>query len=156
MEQTTELTDKITESTKSEPTKSKKSLEQPKYHTSERRAKFAMKMIEKMETGKPYLADAYFQSGYHATTRRIAQANAVILRKHPEVQKILKTYKEILAEKLDPETRALKLAEIATSDDKRAALAALQEANRIFDEYPANKLKVQQFTDEIARLQENQ
>ena len=119
-----------------------------------RRNKFAMELIKQKETGSGTLADVYFRAGYHPKTRAVAKANACILKQHPEVKKILTAYKDILDQKLSPEVRAQKLAELAVSDDKRVSLAALQEVNRIFDVYPAGKLKIAQYNEELNRLQE--
>lgn len=130
------------------PTKISKVYESPK------RTKFAIELIKQKQTGNGTLADVYFRAGYHPKSRAVAKTNACVLKKHPEVQKILTAYKDILDAKLSPEVRATKLAELATSEDKRVSLAALQEVNRIFDEYPAGKLKVTQFTQELDRLQE--
>jgi methionine salvage enolase-phosphatase E1 len=119
-----------------------------------RRTKFAMELIKQKETGSGTLADVVYRAGYHPKSRAVAKSNACVLKKHPEVVRILTAYKDILDQKLSPEVRAEKLAELAVSDDKRVSLAALQEVNRIFDEYPAGKLKVAQYNDELNRLQE--
>lgn len=126
----------------------------PKTYESPKRTKFAMELIKQQQTGNGTLADVYFRAGYHPKSRAVAKTNACMLKHHPEVKRILTAYKDILDEKLSPEVRAKKLAELALSEDKRVSLAALQEVNRIFDEYPAGKLKVAQFTEELTRLQE--
>ena len=134
-------------------TKTKRKL--PPFYESTKRKKFALAVLNSMETGKGTLADDYRLAGYASPTRDIAKANACTLKKHPEVQAIIKSYKEELFAKLNPEVRAAQLASIALSDDKRASLAALQEVNRVFDEYPAGKLKVQQFNEELEKLQDD-
>jgi phage terminase small subunit len=134
-------------------TKTKRKL--PPFYESTKRKKFALAVLNSMETGVGTAADDYRIAGYASPTRAIAKANACTLKKHPEVQAIIKSYKEELFAKLNPEVRAAQLASIALSDDKRASLAALQEANRVFDEYPAGKLKVQQFNEELEKLQDD-
>jgi len=146
---------KNTEDIKMEETKTKTRTDLPPFYESTKRKKFALAVLNSMETGKGTGADNYRLAGYSAPTRAQAKANACTLKKHPEVQAIIRSYKEELQRKLNPETRAAQLASIALSDDKRASLAALQEVNRVMDEYPAGKLKVQQFNEEIERLQDD-
>lgn len=146
---------KNTEDIKMEETKTKTRTDLPPFYESTKRKKFALAVLNSMETGKGTGADNYRIAGYSAPTRAQAKANACTLKKHPEVQAIIRSYKEELFAKLNPETRAAQLASIALSDDKRASLAALQEVNRVMDEYPAGKLKVQQFNEEIEKLQDD-
>ena len=58
---------------------------------------------------------------------------------------------ELLAEVSD-EPLLSKIKQIALSEDKRAALQAIDMLMKLKDRYPAGKLKVQQYDEEVARL----
>lgn len=64
-----------------------------------------------------------------------------------------KGWKELLAT-IDESPLMAKLNEIALGDDKRASIAAIQEIFKLKDRYPAGKLKVTEYDQEIEKLSE--
>lgn len=64
-----------------------------------------------------------------------------------------KGWKELLAE-IDDEPLMARLKEIALDSDKRASIAAIQELMKLKDRYPAGKLKVTEYDEEIEKLSE--
>ena len=117
------------------------------------RIKFAQEVLAMIKTGEGTLADCYYRANYKAKTRAVAKANACRLKKHPEVQQHLSDFKTTLEEFIPPEVAAFRLAKIIASEDHRAALGGIQERNRVLDEYPAGKLKVQAYNEELERLE---
>jgi hypothetical protein len=62
-----------------------------------------------------------------------------------------------LVKKVMPDHQiANKLFELIDCEDKRVVLAAIQERNRLADAYPASKLKINEFTQEVSRFTEDE
>lgn len=64
-----------------------------------------------------------------------------------------KGWKELMAE-IDDSELLKKVRAIALSEDKRASLAAIDMLMKLKDRYPAGKLKVTEYDEEISKLQE--
>lgn len=62
-----------------------------------------------------------------------------------------KTWKALL-EEVDDNVLLEKLKEIAKDSDKRASISAIQELFKLKDKYPAGKLKVTQYEEELTDL----
>lgn len=122
-------------------------------YISEKRKKFGDFMIEREMTGKPHMADAYIKAGYKASTRRVARANAHQLKKHPEVEKRVMSFKKKL-NKLDDTILLDELMAMAQgTDDKRAKLKAIDTLLKLKDRFPGQKLKVAQYAEELSEFE---
>ena len=141
------------EATPSKNTMKSTALKEKTTYKSEKRDKFADLVVADgfRETPLPN-ADKYIQAGYKATNRKVAKKNAQKLKKHPKVQERVKTWKDMLGE--IPDSALLsKLLETALSEDKRASLSAIDTILKLKDRYPAGKLKVTQYEEELKQLE---
>ena len=118
-----------------------------------KRTKFADNLITSIVTGKGTNADNYLDAGFKAKTRKIAKTNASRLKRHPEVIQRVKTFKEKVIATLTDELVIERLEKIIKATDNRSALGGIQERNKILDIYPAGKLKISQYEDELKSLE---
>jgi len=114
-----------------------------KFYDSPKREKFTKQLIEYMVTGKGSQSLAYIKAGYKAKDIKQASANASKLKKHPQVQKELKKFKEFLLEYAPPKEVAKKMAEMIFGKDKRVSDSMIEKWLKIYDQYPAQKTKIQ-------------
>lgn len=88
--------------------------------------------------------DAAIEQGYSETTSRT-----------PDNITRTKLWKECLNE-LDDSSLLGKLWEIAFDTDKRSALEAVDKLLKLKDKYPAKKLKLEEYSDELKELEEDE
>ena len=86
--------------------------------------------------------DAMIKEGYAISSSRNPSFN---LTSYPVARKV---WKEVLDE-IDDEEIIVKFKEILRADDKRASLEAGDKLLKLKDRYPAGKLKIQEFEEEL-------
>jgi len=86
--------------------------------------------------------DAMVKEGYAISSSRNPSFN---LTSSPVARKV---WKEVLDE-IDDEEIVTKFKEILRADDKRASLEAGDKLLKLKDRYPAGKLKIQEFEEEL-------
>ena len=86
--------------------------------------------------------DAMIKEGYAISSSRNPSFN---LTSSPVARKV---WKEVLDE-IDDEEIVTKFKEILRADDKRASLEAGDKLLKLKDRYPAGKLKIQEFEEEL-------
>lgn len=95
--------------------------------------------LEAIKSGKDVeLKEIMIKSGYSPATARNPEAN---LTSKPQWNQLLAI--------IDDQMLLAKLSQIAMDEDKRASIAAIVELFKLKDKYPANKMKVSQYSEEL-------
>lgn len=93
------------------------------------------------------------QNGGNATQAMLDAGYSPATAHNPQKLTNSIAFKEVIGMVDDAELIA-KVREIALDDDKRASLQAIDMLLKLKDRYPAGKLKVQEYNEELASLTE--
>ena len=108
--------------------------------TKKRIKKVFANSLENVRDGKkPNVSGEMLKEGYSESSSRALKVTRT------------KTWQQLLA-LINDEALLTKLTDIALDDDKRASIAAIVELMKLKDKYPANKMKVSQYQEELNGL----